>query len=145
MTISMHTQEDLDFLNKPYLDSAQLGRFKEKLEARRRETARKLSRTKDRIRSLKMDNADILDQSALMQDIEQEIDFSRRYDDLLGQIDKALERIDDGTFGYCELTGEEIGLKRLEVQPWATLSIKALEEVEKANRSPHTKSYRYYN
>jgi DnaK suppressor protein len=66
-----------------------------------------------------------------MNSIENEIDFSRRCDALISQVEKALERIESGEFGYCELTGEPIDVRRLEVQPWATLSIKALEEIEK--------------
>jgi DnaK suppressor protein len=53
---------------------------------------------------------------------------------LLKKIDSALERIDDGSYGYCEETGEEIGLKRLEARPVATLSLEAQERRELAER-----------
>ncbi len=53
---------------------------------------------------------------------------------LLKKIDSALGRIDDGTYGYCEETGEEIGLKRLEARPVATLSVEAQERRELAER-----------
>ncbi|MGM0642784.1 MAG: TraR/DksA family transcriptional regulator [Thermodesulfobacteriota bacterium] len=42
--------------------------------------------------------------------------------------------MEDGSYGFCELTGNKIGLKRLQAQPWATLSIKAVEELESACR-----------
>ncbi|KAA0209375.1 MAG: RNA polymerase-binding protein DksA [Proteobacteria bacterium] len=53
---------------------------------------------------------------------------------LLKKIDSALSRIEDGTYGYCEETGEEIGLKRLEARPVATLSVEAQERREVAER-----------
>ena len=52
----------------------------------------------------------------------------------LKKIDGALTRIDDGSYGYCEETGEEIGLKRLEARPVATLSVEAQERRELAER-----------
>ena len=53
---------------------------------------------------------------------------------LLNHADLALTRIADNTYGYCEETGEPIGLKRLEVEPTATLSVEAKERQEKAGR-----------
>ncbi len=53
-----------------------------------------------------------------------------RYRKLLGKIDQALARIDDGSYGYCEETGEEIGLTRLEARPIATLCLDAQERWE---------------
>ena len=50
---------------------------------------------------------------------------------LLSKIDKAIKRIQDNTFGYCEETGEPIGIKRLIARPVATLSIEAQEKHEK--------------
>ena len=53
---------------------------------------------------------------------------------LIYKIDDALERINNGTYGYCEQTGEEIGLRRLEARPIATLSIEAQEWHERMER-----------
>ena len=53
---------------------------------------------------------------------------------LLGQVDAALARIENGSYGICEDTGEPIGLKRLEAQPTATLSVEAAEKREQAAR-----------
>src|SRR3989338_2570048 len=50
---------------------------------------------------------------------------------LLRQIDRALEKIEDGTYGICDLTGEEIPLKRLEAVPYAVMTVKAQEKLEK--------------
>jgi DnaK suppressor protein len=51
--------------------------------------------------------------------------------DLLRQIDRALEKIEEGTYGICDLTEEEIFLKRLEAIPYATMTVKAQEQFEK--------------
>ena len=59
------------------------------------------------------------------------------------KIDAALARIDDGTYGYCEETGEEIGLKRLEARPVATLSLEAQERRELAERQFRDRDDRY--
>jgi DnaK suppressor protein len=53
---------------------------------------------------------------------------------LIAKIDAALQRIDDGTYGYCEETGEPISLKRLEARPIATLSVEAQERHERRER-----------
>lgn len=119
----------------PFLDNDKLDWFRKQLLAKQGELVRKRSEIKTKIRSLKMTHADLVDQSILMGSIENEIRYSRRCDDLIAQIEKALERIENGEFGYCELTGEPIDVRRLEVQPWATLSIKALEDIEKKQDS----------
>jgi DnaK suppressor protein len=54
---------------------------------------------------------------------------------LIAKIDSALRRIDDGTYGYCEATGEPIGLRRLEARPTATLSLEAQERHERKERT----------
>ena len=62
---------------------------------------------------------------------------------LLRKIDSALSRIDDGSYGYCEETGEEIGLKRLEARPVATLCLEAQERRELAERQFRDRDDRY--
>ena len=54
---------------------------------------------------------------------------------MISKIDQALSRIDDGSYGFCEDTGEPIGIKRLEARPIATLSIEAQERHEKMERT----------
>ena len=56
-----------------------------------------------------------------------------RYHRLLGEIGAALKRIDDGSYGYCEDTGDPIGLQRLEARPIASLTVEAQERRERAN------------
>lgn len=114
-----------------YMDSAQLSYFKGKLLAQKDEMLDKLKQIKNDLKKMQFENADIVDRSNLIAARERAIDFSTRYGQIIRQIDQALARIEDGSFGYCELTGEEIGLKRLDVQPWTNLSIHALEEIER--------------
>ena len=74
---------------------------------------------------------DIIDQAASQTEKNVELRTLNRQIKLLSKINKAIKRIDDNTYGYCEETGEPIGLKRLIARPIATLSIEAQEKHEK--------------
>tara|TARA_B100000029_G_scaffold262961_1_gene259161 strand:+ start:34 stop:441 length:408 start_codon:yes stop_codon:yes gene_type:complete len=74
---------------------------------------------------------DIVDQASSQTEKNVEMRTLNRQIKLLSKIDKALKRIQDNTYGYCEETGEPIGLKRLIARPVATLSIEAQEKHEK--------------
>ena len=74
---------------------------------------------------------DIVDQASSQTEKTVELRTLNRQRKLLSKIDKAIKRIQDNTYGYCEETGEEIGLKRLIARPIATLSIEAQQKHEK--------------
>ena len=74
---------------------------------------------------------DVVDQASSQTEKTVEMRTMNRQRKLLSKIDKALTRINDNTFGYCEETGEPIGIKRLIARPIATLSIEAQEKHEK--------------
>ena len=76
-------------------------------------------------------SADIVDQASSQTEKTVEMRTLNRQMKLLSKINKAIKRIDDNTYGYCEDTGEPIGLKRLIARPIATLSIEAQEKHEK--------------
>ena len=76
-------------------------------------------------------SADIVDQASSHTEKSVEQRASNRRRKLINKIDKALNRLKDGTYGYCEDTGEPIGLKRLMARPVATLCIAAQEKHEK--------------
>lgn len=59
------------------------------------------------------------------------LEVTTREYDILKRIDRALEKIEDGTYGICDLTGEEIPMPRLEAVPYATMTVKAQERLEK--------------
>lgn len=120
----------MGFNPQEYMNASQLEYFKNKLVSRKMELLGKISLHREKIKSLKTNHADILDRSLYAMDLEQEIRTYERYSQVLRQIDEALERISDGSFGYCEFTGKPIGLDRLEALPFANLSIEALEEME---------------
>ena len=76
-------------------------------------------------------SADIVDQASSQTEKTVEMRTLNRQIKLLSKIDRAIKKINDDTYGYCEETGEPIGLKRLIARPIATLSIEAQEEHEK--------------
>ena len=76
-------------------------------------------------------SADIIDQASSQTEKTVEMRTLNRQMKLLSKINKAIKRIDDNTYGYCEETGEPIGVKRLIARPIATLSIEAQEKHEK--------------
>ena len=119
---------------EPYMSKQQLKYFRQKLTVWRDEL---LAESQETINNLKEENwrePDIADRATLETDASVELRTRNRYLKLIGKIDAALERIDKGEYGYCEETGEPIGLKRLEARPIATLSIEAQERHEKAEK-----------
>ena len=79
-------------------------------------------------------SADIVDQASSYTEKTVEMRASNRRRKLINKIDKALKKLKDGTYGYCEDTGEPIGLKRLIARPIATLCIEAQEKHEKQEK-----------
>tara|TARA_B100001013_G_scaffold84283_1_gene46085 strand:- start:35 stop:451 length:417 start_codon:yes stop_codon:yes gene_type:complete len=79
-------------------------------------------------------SADIVDQASSHTEKTVEMRASNRRRKLINKIDQALKRLKDGTYGYCEDTGEPIGLKRLIARPIATLCIEAQEKHEKEEK-----------
>ena len=79
-------------------------------------------------------SADIVDQASSYTEKNVEMRAINRQIKLISKIDQAIKKIEDGTYGYCEETGEPIGLKRLIARPIATLSISAQEKHEKEEK-----------
>ncbi len=79
-------------------------------------------------------SADIVDQASSQTEKTVELRASNRRRKLVNKIDKALKKLQDGTYGYCEETGEPIGLQRLMARPIATLCIEAQERHEKEEK-----------
>ena len=109
--------------------------FLEKLIAWRKEIVKS---NNDNVVLNKLDDnvasADIVDQASSYTEQTVEMRASNRRRKLLNKIDQALKKLKDGTYGYCEETGEPIGLKRLIARPIATLSIDAQERHEKKEK-----------
>jgi DnaK suppressor protein len=113
-----------------YMDKTQLNYFKNKLINLKMDAMEKIHRIKTKIKTMRDVSADILDQSNSMVAIEREINSQGRYQQRLKQINAALKRIEEGSFGYCQITGSEIGLKRMEALPYTALSMEAIQEID---------------
>ena len=122
--------------HEEYMNPLQLAYFRRKLLDWRDALLRESQQTIDHLRS---DGAsryvgDEADRARDESEVALELRTRDRYRKLLPKIEAALRRIDDGSYGFCEETGEPIGLKRLEARPIATLSVEAQELREKSQR-----------
>ncbi len=121
--------------SEPYMCPEQLAYFYQLLSARREKLANDHNEILNDVRTAeKNENAgvgDDQDQATYEQEITMNLRMSERSANLLKKIDAALERIENGTFGYSDISGEEIGLQRLMARPLATKTIEEQEEIEK--------------
>ena len=108
--------------------------FKQKLLNWKNELLKESSQTLNNLQSDNEAKPDITDRASEEIDRSFELRTRDRERKLINKINSALQRIEDGSYGYCEETGEPIGLKRLEARPVATLSIEAQEMHEKAEK-----------
>jgi len=116
---------------EPYMNPKQLEYFRQKLLAWRKELLEESMETLTHLKEENWNEPDINDRATVETDTALELRTRDRYRKLIAKIDSALKRIDDGEYGYCEETGEPIGLKRLEARPIATLTVSAQEKHEK--------------
>ena len=108
--------------------------FRQKLESWKNELLKESSQTLNNLQTENEAKPDLTDRASEEIDRTFELRTRDRERKLINKIDAALRRIEDGTYGYCEETGEPIGLKRLEARPVATLSLEAQEMHEKAEK-----------
>ena len=108
--------------------------FRQKLENWKSELLKESSQTLNNLQTENEAKPDITDRASEEIDRTFELRTRDRERKLINKIDAALRRISDGSYGYCEETGEPIGLKRLEARPVATLSLEAQEMHEKAEK-----------
>jgi DnaK suppressor protein len=131
--IDMTVQIPPDYRPSPaeeFMNPLQVEYFRQKLLTSRAALLRELGAIPVVEESVR--DGDQADQASAEVDREFEVINRERTRMLLGRVDQALARIESGTYGFCEQTGEPIGLKRLEAQPTATLSIEAQERQERA-------------
>lgn len=117
-----------------YMNKNQLQYFRQKLSTWREEL---IAESQETINNLKEENwqePDLSDRASLETEAGVELRTRNRYLKLIGKIDLALRRIEDGSYGYCEETGDPIGIKRLEARPIATMTIEAQERHEKLEK-----------
>ena len=118
-----------------FMNPLQREYFRRKLLGWREELVRESSQTLHHLQEDSSTEADIADRASRETDRSLELRTRDRARKLISKIDQALQRIEDGTYGYCEETNEPISLKRLEARPIATLSIEAQERHERMERT----------
>ena len=121
----------------------QLGHFKDILFAWKNELMNEVDRTVHHMQNEAANFPDPNDRATQESEFGLELRTRDRERKLLRKISSALIRIDAGSYGYCEETGEEIGLKRLEARPVATLCVEAQERRELAERQFRDRDDRY--
>ena len=117
-----------------YMNPKQLAYFRQKLLDWRQSLLDESQQTIDQMREAARDVSDEAERASRETEISFELRTRDRYRKLLSKIDQGLRRIDDESYGYCDETGEPIGLDRLEARPIATLSIEAQERREQLER-----------
>src|SRR5712672_3358717 len=120
--------------NEPFMNDRQREYFRGKLLAWREDILKEAKETLQHLQDENQNHPDIADRASSETDRAIELRARDRQRKLISKIDAALHRIDDGTYGYCEETGDPIALKRLEARPIATLSVEAQERHERRER-----------
>ena len=121
-------------LKEEYMNDKQLEYFRQKLLAWRTELLSESNETMEHLKEENWHEADVADRASIETEAGVELRTRNRYLKLVNKIDSALRRIEQGEYGYCDETGEEIGIKRLEARPVATLCIEAQERHEKMEK-----------
>lgn len=121
--------------DEPFMNARQREYFRRKLVDWREELVRETSQTLQHLQQDSLQEPDLADRASAESERALELRTRDRERKLLAKIDGALERLEDGSYGYCEETGEPIGLSRLDARPIATLSIEAQERHEKREKT----------
>jgi DnaK suppressor protein len=120
--------------DEPFMNERQRIYFRKKLLTWREEIILQTRETLQGLHEDSSQHADIADRATFETDRALELRARDRQRKLISKIDSAIARIDDGSYGYCEETGEPISLKRLDARPIATLSLEAQERHERRER-----------
>ena len=121
--------------NEEYMCKMHLKYFKQKLQDWKDELLDESRETLEHLKEENWHEPDVNDRASVETETSLELRTRDRYRKLIDKIEAALRRIDSGEYGYCEETGDEIGLKRLEARPIATLTIEAQERHENYERT----------
>lgn len=127
-----------DYVPSPdeeYMNDLQVEYFRQKLLAWKKSLLNQSQDTLEDLRQGGLNQPDDIDRASMETDKALDLRTKDRARKLSSKINDALKRIEDGTYGYCEETGEPIGLERLEARPVATLSIEAQERHERMEKT----------
>lgn len=121
--------------DEEFMNPIQREYFRQKLLRWRAELLAESSETLESLKKESLAEPDLNDRATLETDRSRELRTRDRERKLVAKIDEALERIEDGTYGYCEVTDEPIGIGRLEARPIATMTLEAQERHERRERT----------
>jgi len=120
--------------DEPFMNERQREYFRQKLIRWKNDILREARETLEALQQDNVNLPDLADRASSETDRAIELRARDRQRKLISKIDAALQRIDEGTYGYCEETGEPINLRRLDARPIATLSIEAQERHERREK-----------
>lgn len=120
--------------DEPFMNEAQREYFRRRLLGWKDDILRESRETLQHLQEEEAHHPDVADRASSETERSLELRARDRQRKLIAKIDAALRRIDDGTYGYCEETGEPINLRRLDARPIATLSVEAQERHERRER-----------
>ncbi|MEW7006706.1 MULTISPECIES: RNA polymerase-binding protein DksA [unclassified Lentilitoribacter] len=134
MSDTSHMDSYVPSEDEEFMNPRQLAYFKAKLLASKEEILAGARETMGNLAEESSNHPDVADRASSESDRAIELRARDRQRKLISKIDAALHRIEDGTYGYCEDSGEPINLKRLDARPVATLSIEAQERHERREK-----------
>jgi DnaK suppressor protein len=120
--------------SEPFMNERQREYFRRKLMTWKEDILRESRETIQNLQAETTPFADLADRASTEAERQLELRTRDRQRKLIAKIDSALRRLDDGSYGFCEETGEPISLKRLDARPIATLSIEAQERHERREK-----------
>ena len=132
--VAVKEKEYRPTVKEPFMNERQREYFRQKLLNWREDILKEARETLQHLQDENQNHPDLADRASSETDRAIELRARDRQRKLIAKIDAAIKRIDDGSYGYCEETGEPISLKRLEARPIATLSIEAQERHERRER-----------
>ena len=117
-----------------FMSQRQLNYFKKKLQIWKNDLLKESNSTLENLKGESLNKPDMADRASLESEKTLELRTRDRARKLISKINKALRKIDEGTYGYCEETMEPISIERLKARPIATLSLEAQEKHEKREK-----------
>lgn len=121
--------------DEEYMNELQLEYFRRKLESWKKSLVNQAEDTLEDLRQGGLNQPDDIDRASMETDKALDLRTKDRARKLISKINSALKRIEDGEYGYCEETGEPIGIERLEARPVATLCLEAQERHERMEKT----------
>ena len=120
--------------DEPFMNARQLAYFKNKLQIWKEAILRESAETLTTLQNESLREPDVTDRASSETDWSLELRTRDRQRKLVAKIESALRRIEDGEYGYCEVSGEPISLGRLEARPIATMTVEAQERHERQEK-----------